>query len=453
MAEHPEHDPERLDLSAFEVPPPPPGLADRVMARLPEARPREPRLRWAVAAGVLLAVLGAGWGAVHAYGRESAGERDFAQREAVRLGDSVAVAEPGSQLRWVAGRRGTVRVRQPRGHVFYRVEPGSDFQVETPAGQVAVRGTCFTIEVSPMPLSKQSLSGAAVGAALTAAVFVTVHEGRVTVTSPAGATEVAAGERAEVGAAAAPRLVPASAPLPTQASVSPSAEASAAQPAWQARESAYVAELTALRARVKELEPYAPGGARAGRDALDLRREVSWLEPSKEELVEMARNCQLRWDAPGLNPRKSSRPAEEAMKKLKLSEEEADVLAEVNEAFTVTAMERLRAIYVAATGDVDNARVLAPEALRQEIQDKSSEDALARAFQRVAQERAGLAKPPADLGGVTPAEQLVRFNTGLGDTYERALAEKFGAARARELRQLNGGWDHRNSASMSCPKP
>ncbi len=460
MAEPPELDPERLDLSAFEVPPPRADLTDRILAGLPTAsRPSPRRARWrTVAAALLVALSGAAWFVARSLGEDASGERAFAQRETVPLGASaVAVAEPGSELRWRAGRRGgPVRVRQPAGSVFYRVEGGADFQVDTPGGQVAVRGTCFTIEVQPMLPSKQSLTGAAVGAVLTAAVFVTVHEGRVAVTSPAGATEVGPGERAVLSAGAAPRVSAASTPgnavASAPASPAPRESSPGAAPTWQARESAYVAELTALRERVKELEPYAPGGAKhhQGSDNRTMR-VPNFLNPSPEELREMAKECRLRWDAPSLKARTPSIPSPEKLKELNLTQDEAEVMAEVHQAFVAESLEKLRAIYVAATGDTENARVLAPEALEQEVLDKSSEDSIKRAYQRVSQERAGLAAPPADTTGMTPAERLIRFNTGLGDAYERALADKLGAAKAHELRSKNDGWGSRHSSGVSCP--
>lgn len=463
MAELPENDSERLDLSAFEVPPPSPGLADRVLARLPAAAPRPPprhsrRAVLAAVAAVLLIALPGAWLVSQGLGRDEAGERSFAQRDTVHLGASaVAVAERGSELRWTAaGRRGPVRVRQTSGRVFYRVETGSDFQVETPGGQVAVRGTCFTIEVQPVFPSKQSLTGAAVGAALTAAVFVTVHEGRVAVTSPAGATEVGPGERAVLSAGAGPRLVASSAGGDT--TVAPAAPSTATQgtpeatpPTWQAREAAYVAELTALRERVKALEPYAPGSSRPEAKEVRTERVSNFLDPTPEELREMAKECRLRWDSPGLRPKSLNRPTPEQLKELNITEDEAEVMAEVHQAFVAESLEKLRAIYVAATGDAESARVLSPEALEQEVFDKSTEDSVRRAFQRVARERAGLAVPPADTLGLTPAERLVRFNTSLGDAYERAMADKLGTAKARELRRMNNGWGSRHSSGMGCP--
>jgi hypothetical protein len=302
--------------------------------------------------------------------------------------------------------------------------------------------------------SKSALTGAAVGAALTAAVFVTVHEGRVALTSPAGASEVAAGERAVMAAGAPTRVLVAPAPSapgasgPSVSPAPPQQGTAAAPSSWQEREALYVAELTALRARVRELEGAPQGGSVSTQDP---KKGGTWLEPSREELLEMARTCKLRWDEPSLRQRVVNKPTPEQLQQMNMTEEEAEVLYEVHQAFLTEALAQLRAIYVAATGDEDGARVMAPDAMKQEILDKSPGDATKLAFQRVAQERAGLAAPPADTSALTPVERLVRFNTGLGDAYERALAERLGATRARDLRKLNGGWGSRHDSSVGCP--
>ena len=50
---------------------------------------------------------------------------------------------------------------------------------------------------------------------------------------------------------------------------------------------------------------------------------------------------------------------------------------------------------------------------------------------------------------MNPVEQLLRFNVRLGDDYERALAERLGADRARELRLTLGGG---NVENVGCPE-
>lgn len=434
MADSPESDPERMDLSAFEVPPLPPGLADRVLARIP-ATPRRARSGpWtAVAAGVLLLLGGGAYGVWVRTGEQLEGDRRFVSRDTVHLGPSaLAVAEPGARLRWSAGRRGPVRVGQPEGRVFYRVEPGTDFQVDTPAGQVSVRGTCFTLEVLPMRSIPSALTGAAVGAALTASVFLTVHEGQVLATNTGQALELGPGERAELRSDRAPNRLP-EPPAPTRAvPASPPRQASPSE-----------VELATLRARVKELE------SRAAVSKLDpLTRLDRWLHPSPEELQVMAKECRVRWDqfVLSLDPMNPLSP--KVKERLGMTEAEADVVAEVTAAFNSRAIQRLRAIYLAATGDEENARVLSPQSMNMEIFDKSPQGAFGRTLQRISRERAGLEAPPPGTTSMNPVEQLVRFNTSLGDDYEHALTEKLGATRAHALRLgLAGG----NVENAGCP--
>ena len=403
MADSPESDPERMDLSAFEVPPLPPGLADRVLARIP-ATPRRARSGpWtAVAAGVLLLLGGGAYGVWARTGEQLEGDRRFVSRDTVHLGPSaLAVAEPGARLRWSAGRRGPVRVGQPEGRVFYRVEPGTDFQVDTPAGQVAVRGTCFTLEVLPMRSIPSALTGAAVGAALTASVFLTVHEGQVLATNTGQALELGPGERAELRSDRAPNRLP-EPPAPTRAvPASPPRQASPAE-----------VELATLRAQV------------------------------------MAKECRVRWDqfVLSLDPMNPLSP--KVKERQGMTEAEEDVVAEVTAAFNSRAIQRLRAIYLAATGDEENARVLSPQSMNMEIFDKSPQGSFGRTLQRISRERAGLEAPPPGTTSMNPVEQLVRFNTSLGDDYEHALTEKLGATRAHALRLgLAGG----NVENAGCP--
>jgi hypothetical protein len=114
-----------------------------------------------------------------------------------------AFAEAGTHLAWSISAAGDVRVSPPAGSVFYRVEPGGEFVIVTPAGDVTVR-TCFRVEVAPMALSvvdnKQRALFALGGAALASAVLVTVYEGRVRVPTESGqgGHELQAGEHAQL---------------------------------------------------------------------------------------------------------------------------------------------------------------------------------------------------------------------------------------------------------------
>jgi len=125
------------------------------------------------------------------------GAAHTAERTTLSVGKATLVAEPGTALTWTSSDRG-VRVEQRSGNVFYRVEPGRPFVVVTDVGEVSALGTCFRVEVSSMKLPRQGLVGAAIGAAVTAGVFVAVFEGKVSLANHSGRVDVAAGQSAQI---------------------------------------------------------------------------------------------------------------------------------------------------------------------------------------------------------------------------------------------------------------
>lgn len=106
-------------------------------------------------------------------------------RTTVDIGErGVAVAEPGAELSWSVDRQGSARVEQLRGDVFYRVDRARSFVVHTPAGNVAVIGTCFRVAIDQRDAN----------------VVVTVYEGSVLFADKSGGTaRVDAGGSIEVG--------------------------------------------------------------------------------------------------------------------------------------------------------------------------------------------------------------------------------------------------------------
>lgn len=219
------------ELAGFAALEPPAGFVDRVMnARVsaPTTEPlapaeRKPQRAWRERA--LVAVVAAAAAVALTFGLQrvpsgpASGEVQTASRREIPLGArGVAVAEGGAKLSWTVARGGATHVEQRAGRVFYRVEPGEEFIVNTPAGRVLVRGTCFDVEVRDMSTEtllhhlgrgKQLAMGAVAGAALASAVLVTVYEGRVDVESAGRTESLAAGETALATAETAPARVPA----------------------------------------------------------------------------------------------------------------------------------------------------------------------------------------------------------------------------------------------------
>ncbi len=208
---------ERETLLAYEAPPAPHDMADRVLAGLRQAEiedlagrhgrrgPRSLR-RWIAVAAVAVVVAAAaillrtGSGDL-----PSRGHRVAEARESIAIGGrAVAVAEAGSELAWTVLADGAATVDQRSGDVFYRVTPGRPFVVAVPGASIRVLGTCFRVEVRDMRARDKILAAGGVGAAVTAAVLVTVYEGRVQLENAQGSVELHPGEQGTAADGAPP---------------------------------------------------------------------------------------------------------------------------------------------------------------------------------------------------------------------------------------------------------
>lgn len=467
---------EQLDadlLASWAADDPPEGFAERVIAAAreqpavpppePVTRPRwEPtrRLKWG-AAGVVAACAVLLFMVMQSRPRFPgvAGELTASGRTEVALGHrGVAVAEPGAQVSWRVGDGGAAEVEQHAGDVFYRVEAGGRFSVRTPHGLVTVQGTCFRVEVLQMKPSKHSIGGAAVGAAVAAALVVTVYEGRVLFAGPDGATRTAAaGETVVVpSGASAPagsdRPDPIAGPGVTDddpaLAVAPPDDASRDE--LLARDERQRQRIAALR---RELD-----GARAG--LADVRRQARdqevdgdgqpWFDPSPETLRAFAKECRVRFDLPpfrGAEPMQiSARDAD----RFGVTAKELPVVNEVLRDVHAYWIAFVRQLYIEATGDASGADTLSIEAMSREIQDKALPGEAERIRQLLAQERAGLIAPPGDWSTASPIERYLRHLAAAGDEVEVMFAARLGRERARQLREDNGGWGMRMEMA-GCP--
>ncbi|MDF1563661.1 MAG: FecR domain-containing protein [Deltaproteobacteria bacterium] len=176
------------------------GFADRVLAaRAAEtlSAPAEaPARRWRArlapmslgAAAALLAVVVLG-GIDHWLILPSSGSSHADTRTELAIGARArAVAEAGAALLWSVQMGGQATVQQQRGDVFYRVDTGAPFRVETPAGSVVVEGTCFRVQL----VAERGL-------------VVSVYEGGVLLSNEGGEVRVGPGEVASTGVKGAPR--------------------------------------------------------------------------------------------------------------------------------------------------------------------------------------------------------------------------------------------------------
>lgn len=248
---------------------PPPDFVEQVLERaLPPVSGREPRparRRWVVALALAAALL-LGLGLAARW--PSDGQVFATTQTAVALGHrGAAVAAVGAELDWQVGWAGDLAVSQSAGQVFYRIEPGGSFTLITPAGRITAAGACFTVEVSPMGRSvdwKRPLLAGFAGAALSAAVLVTVYEGRVDLSQAGATASVAPGERAAAVEGQPPRALSAEPGGPPAARVAAlerenerlQAEVAALESAVELKRAvpADPAELARLRTAVSDLE-------------------------------------------------------------------------------------------------------------------------------------------------------------------------------------------------------
>ncbi|HEY5938737.1 MAG TPA: hypothetical protein VIU61_28995, partial [Kofleriaceae bacterium] len=352
---------------------------------------------------------------------------------------AIAVAEANTQLQWRIADDGAASITQPTGDVFYRVERGGTFVVHTPAGDVRVLGTCFRVEVTPMNKKHLVLSGAT-GAAIAAAVVITVYEGHVIADTKAAHTELRAGNRAMISPDGKATVGSLDEPVAATRARTLAEDRAATREELIVRSAEQRAELAKLRARLAEQDD-------SGGD-LDEAAEPgrSWYDPSPERLKEWAAKCRVRSDSPGLDEMK---PLDAKMAShLGLTPGEIPVVNALVTDLANDWRKLVRALYVEATGDLNGADVLSVAAMLGEIREKGGGNEASVVMQKISAERAGLAKPPTDLAKLTPYERLVRVQVEQGNATEAALAKKLGPERAKAIR--GDSWDQRRDWG-GCP--
>lgn len=445
---------ERAILARWQPPGPPEGFAARVLAAPRQARtPR--RGRWLAAVG--LAAAGAvatavWWPAPAATARVTGGgpRQTLAARASVAVADrAVAVAEPGAALAWQRIGPAAV-VGQERGDIFYRVDRGGPFTVVTPVGRIEVTGTCFRVEIVMSP-KKHLLLGGAVGAAVAAAAVITVYEGKLVVVGDGGAAPAAAGERVVVRAGGAPAPAPPDRPTSPTApdQPGPATVALALPPApteattreeLLARDKVQREQLAMMARQLAALQA-SGGGGRPG--TAGLLEDGGWVDPTPAELAAWAKECRVKIDLPPIMRGEPMKIPPAWARELAMSDDE---LAVANQVFVDLAADwatRVRAWYVEATGDAAGADALSAQSMGQELTEKATRGEPAALQKRLAEERARLVAPPADLSKASPFERYFRAFADLGNEAERLLAAKLGADKAHGLRVHEGGWPMR----------
>jgi ferric-dicitrate binding protein FerR (iron transport regulator) len=188
-----ENDELEYDLSAFEAPEPPDGIADAVIARLDgtavtpavPAEPREGKRRGFVVAGVAVACLAAAAGTYALIqGTRRAGpirgDVVAARARTLSLDGVSAELDPGAHVTWQ--RRGTLLdVEQREGAAAWRVDDDTTLRIDAGAmvASVEATGASLRVEVSMNATDVRVLGASALTAAAVSMVTVTVYTGHV----------------------------------------------------------------------------------------------------------------------------------------------------------------------------------------------------------------------------------------------------------------------------------
>ena len=190
--------------------------------------------------------------------------------------------------------------------------------------------------------------------------------------------------------------------------------------------------------------PPAPGARNQdqARAAADL---AVWLNPPPEELEELAKNCEVRFDIPSITDNAPPAVSDEDAAALSLSDAERVTLQR-----TLTDMHtRLHDFATQAVLELGGAPATSPslEEALSDLQTRTG-SGFEAARETLANERAGRAQPPAPDRPQPPGERLLRLWAGLGDDLEHQLAAKLGQERAHQLRTAaSAGWMNRFSQS------
>jgi hypothetical protein len=379
---------------------PPEGFAERVvdavMTTAPAAavRPRRHRRSWplrlaagsAAAAGLALAV----WGVLGG-GRETSdlGHLRAQQRRTVQVGARVvAVVEAGGEIAW-SGRGGRLRVDQPTGSVFYRVDRGGSFQVITPAGEVEVTGTCFRVTAE--------------GAEQVTSTWVEVMEGAVILRNGQGEVGLTPGERGRIALGAMPVKMP-----------WPHDPLEGSQLALEGRSPSE----TGRRPTPVTVPLRAPGAAVRPTDPLaEDEGRGKFFDFSPTERQALARRCNFRWSL----PRHLTHFSAMDFKDVPLQSEQRAAIARLMEQHRQEFLADLRNIYLEVVGDRQTVDRLTALSLYQEIDAKSLREDGIEARRMILNEWAGTAAAPADLKLRPPIERMWRMLVGSTDEIVRRL--------------------------------
>jgi ferric-dicitrate binding protein FerR (iron transport regulator) len=432
-----------FDLDAWDAESPPVDFAERVLARVREeakpskAPPRRSAARaWGIAGGAVATLALAAAIVLKVGAPASHGEAHATARTEVAIGArAVAVLEPGADVSWDGD-----DVQQPHGDVFYRVEKGARFRVHTPAGDVEVKGTCFTVKVSDM--QKRDIKSGGVGAALTALAFVAVYEGKVAVSHAGERVDLAAGETAQAGVDGVHK----SGDLGEGQKTFDAKLAAAAEnnPLAQANENLvlqvaeYRKRLEAIAQQKSELEEklkkseeklaHVDGGGSA--------RNRSEYDLDKDDWAQLARDGNVKYRVPCMRPDLWSFD-NDRLASLGLAPSDGPALRDAYQKSYDRMWSQIRPMCIAELGTppdiVDKIGPSTCPHLIYDIESAKNKEATAEAHTQAAEIRAGLRPEPGPNEKVHPVLRMFLLLTSANGSFESDLAKTFGPDQAHQM--------------------
>jgi hypothetical protein len=437
-----------IDLSQWEPQAPPSDFADRVVERIRvvERRPlRRRRPRWGIVGGAtaamaLAAALLLQIGAPLTHGKAIAKERT----EVLIGGRAVAVLEPGAELRWDGD-----DVVQSHGDAFYRVEPGKRFTVHTPAGDVAVKGTCFSVKVRAVAgregdedpaMVKRDVKAGVIGAALSSLAFVVVYEGKVAVSHASSGVELRAGESAQASNDGVKRLGADGAAV---FEANAAALASADDPLgaanknlvrqvsdYRSRLESVIAQKTELETKLKrsedQLAAAQDGSSAAWRSPFDLSQD-DWKALVKDGTIKYQIPCfrKTPWS-----------PTPDNLHVLGLAPQDGVTIRDAYARSNERVWSQIKPLCAQAVGSAELAERIGVGTcihLVLDIEQARDSAAVEAAAKSVGEIRAGMRAAPGPGEPSHPVTKLFLATTGEEQNIERDLAQSFGPDEAHRI--------------------
>ncbi len=217
--------------------------------------------------------------------------------------------------------------------------------------------------------------------------------------------------------------------------------------------------LARYQAQISDLQQIAAKSQEQEQELASLRAEVAaarrkemkgrFVGVDKEELLDRAKRCQVRWDAPPSEWGDKEERSKRGEQQWGLVPAELEVFSRILREVNAHYESELRGLFARIKEDTEAARTMTLAQMEADLH--KVVNGRGGLWKKLAEERAGLAPPPSDLAALSPEERFARLVSERGDDFEKRLAAELGPMRAHELRAKNDGWWSKWGRG-GCPK-